>query len=35
MFPATLKEAMTHHAMAKQKKDDCQDNYKHELSNSE
>ena len=35
MFPATLKEAMTHHVMAKQKKDDCQDNHKHELSNSE
>jgi hypothetical protein len=29
------KEAMTHHVLAKQKKDDCQDNYKHEVSNSE
>jgi hypothetical protein len=28
-------EAVTHHAMAKQKKDDCQDDYKQELSNSE
>jgi hypothetical protein len=35
VFPATFKEAMMHHALAKQKKDDCQDNYKHELSNSE
>jgi hypothetical protein len=25
VFPATLKEAMTHHALAKQKKDDRQD----------
>jgi hypothetical protein len=29
------KEAMTHHVLAKQKKDDCQDNYKQEMSNSE
>ena len=35
MVPAALKEAMTHHALAKQKKDDCQDDYKQELSNSE
>jgi hypothetical protein len=35
VFPATLEEAMTHHALAKQKKDDCQDDYKHGLSNSE
>jgi hypothetical protein len=31
----TSKKAMTHHALAEQKKDDCQDNYKYELSNSE
>ena len=35
VFPATLKEAMTHHALPKQKKDDRQDSYKQELSNSE
>jgi hypothetical protein len=29
------KEAMTHHVLAKQEKDDCQDNYKQEMSNSE
>lgn len=29
------KKAMTHHVLAKQKKDDCQDNYKQEMSNSE
>jgi hypothetical protein len=29
------KEAVTHHVLAKQKKDDCQDDYKQELSNSE
>jgi hypothetical protein len=33
--PAALKEAVTHHAMAKQKKDHCQEDYKEELSNSE
>jgi hypothetical protein len=33
--PAAFMEAVTHHAMAKQKKDDCQDDYKQELSNSE
>jgi hypothetical protein len=26
--PAALKEAVTHHAFAKQKKDDCQEDYK-------
>jgi len=35
VFPATLKEAMTHHALAKQKKYDCQDDCKEELANSE
>ena len=33
--PAASKEAVTHHAMGKQKKDDCQDDYKQELSNPE
>jgi hypothetical protein len=33
--PAAFMEAVTHHALAKQKKDDCQDDYKQELSNSE
>ena len=28
-------ETMTHHALAEQKKDGCQRDYKHELSNSE
>jgi hypothetical protein len=35
VFPATLKEAMTHHALAKQYEHDQQNDYKHELSNSE
>jgi hypothetical protein len=35
VFPATLKEAMTHHTLPKQKKDDRQDSYKQELPNSE
>jgi hypothetical protein len=35
VFPATLKEAVTHHALAKQKKNDHQEHYKQELSNSE
>ena len=35
MDAAALMEAVTHHALAKQKKDDCQDDYKQELSNSE
>jgi hypothetical protein len=30
--PASSKEAVTHHAMGKQKKEECQDNYKQELS---
>jgi|ERR1700691_4057755 hypothetical protein len=34
-FPAALKEAMAHHALSKQKKDDHQDSYKQELPNSE
>jgi hypothetical protein len=33
--PATLKEAMTHQAVAEQKKDDGQENYKEEFSSSE
>jgi hypothetical protein len=33
--PPALKEAVTHHALAKQKKDDCQEDYKEELPNSE
>ena len=35
MDPTALMEAMTHHALGKQKKDDRQDDYKQELSNSE
>jgi hypothetical protein len=35
VFPATLKEAMTHHTLTQQKKDDRQDSYKQELANSE
>ncbi len=35
MKPAALKESVTHHAVAEQKKDDCQDNYKQELPRSE
>ena len=35
MFAAALKEAMMHHALAKQNKDDRQDDYKQEVSNSE
>jgi hypothetical protein len=31
--PASSKEAVTHHALGKQKKEECQDNYKQELSN--
>jgi hypothetical protein len=30
--PASSKEAVTHHAVGKQKKEECQDNYKQELS---
>ncbi len=33
--PPALMEAVTHHALAKQKKNDCQDDYKQELSHSE
>ena len=33
--PLALKEAVTQHAMAKQKKKDRQEDYKQELSNSE
>jgi len=33
--PSAYTEAVTHHALGKQKKDDCQDDYKQELSNSE
>jgi len=35
MIAATLKEAMTHHAMAKHKKEDRQKDSEEELSNSE
>jgi hypothetical protein len=35
MDPAASTEAMMHHALGKQKKDDCQDDYKQERSNSE
>jgi hypothetical protein len=31
--PASSEEAVTHHAVGKQKKEECQDNYKQELSN--
>jgi hypothetical protein len=31
--PASSKKAVTHHAVGKQKKEECQDNYKQELSN--
>jgi hypothetical protein len=30
--PASSKEAMTYHVVGKQKKEDCQDNDKQELS---
>jgi hypothetical protein len=35
VVPATFMEVVMHHALAKQKKDDCQDNHKQELSPSE
>jgi hypothetical protein len=35
VVPAAFMEVVTQHALAKQKKDDCQDDYKQELSNSE
>ena len=31
--PASSKEAVTHHVVRKQKKEECQDNYKQKLSN--
>jgi hypothetical protein len=31
---STVMEVVTHHVLAKQKKDDYQDNYKQELSKS-
>jgi hypothetical protein len=33
--PAALKEAVTHHAVAEQKKEDCQEDYKQEVSSPE
>ena len=33
--PAAYMEAVTHHALGEQKKDDCQDDYKQETFNSE
>jgi hypothetical protein len=33
--PAAFKEAVMHHALAKQKKEDCQEECEQELSNSE
>jgi hypothetical protein len=33
--PAALKETVMHHSLAKQKKDDCQDNRKQEPFQSE
>jgi hypothetical protein len=33
--PAAFKEAVMQHALAKQKKNDCQEDYKQELFNSE
>jgi hypothetical protein len=33
--PASSKEAVTHHAVGKEKKEECQDNYKQELSNAQ
>ncbi len=35
MKSAAFKEAVTHHTLAKQKKDDGQEDYQQELSNSE
>jgi hypothetical protein len=35
MDPATSKEAVMHHALGKKEKDNCQDKYKQDLSNSE
>ena len=33
--PASSEEAVTHHAVGKQKKEECQDNYKQEPSNAQ
>jgi len=33
--PAAAKEAVTHHALGKQKKDNCQDDYKQQPSRPE
>jgi len=33
--PAAFMEAVTHHALCEQKKDECQDDYKQKRSNSE
>jgi hypothetical protein len=35
MHPPAFKEAVTHHAVAKQKKQDRQEDYKQEVSSSE
>lgn len=35
MDPSTAKEAVMDHTLAKKEKDDCQDDYEQELSNSE
>jgi hypothetical protein len=35
VHPFALKEAVTQHGLAKQKKDDWQQDYKQEMSNSE
>jgi len=35
VFPAALKEAVTHHALAEQKEDDRQDSYKQQVCNSD
>ncbi len=35
MKPTAFKEAVMHHALPKEEKDDDQDDYKQELSNSE
>jgi hypothetical protein len=35
MKPAAFKEAVTHHALPKEEKNDGQDDYKQELSNPE
>ena len=35
MDPAASKEAVMHHAIDKERKNDCQDDYEQELSNPE